>query len=576
MSADLDTSPAPVAVPASILGVLRALVRRQLALAWTSGAARILALLLALGLARCLFDLWLQLDWPLRLVFLVLDLAIAAWLAHRWCWLPWKQRLSTERAALRLERVFSVLGSRLIAAVQLPAQVARDKLSPELVGGVVREAETTLATLPWREAAPARAAGRGAALLALVLLVAGGLAALRPEAAAVLARRWLLSTEPALTRTRLVLAQENLRVAAGSSLTLAARAEGVVPRGAVFELRPASGEPRDFPREAAADTPGEFSLPISSVRENFRYRVRAGDARSSWHEVEVLPAPVLKNIAWRLRPPAYTGQPERALEPDGEIVAPEGSMLLVRGAADLPLRSASLARWPADAAAEASLQPLALAGDARGFSGEIALDASVASVGVPLVSRDGVASQDDTRRPVRLLPDAAPTLTLRAAPADGDSATASDALLIAALAADDHGLASAELRWEVSVADGSPTPGSHPLLREESGSAPRRAEFALRLVVGASADTDPALVPVAAPPGAKLVWWIEAADNSPSAQRAATPRRTVRIVTADERLAELMTRLREGMGELDDVSRSIERANDQLRRLLPAETPATP
>mgnify|MGYP001197130572 CR=1 FL=1 len=577
MSAAPDITPDPVAVPASLLGTLRALARRELCLAVGAGAARILALLLALGLARCLFDLWVQLDWVVRLVFLLIDLALAVWLARRWCWSAWRRRLDIPRAALRLERVFPALGTRLIAAVQLPAQISRDNLSPELVAGIVSEADSVLATLPWREAAPARPALRAFAALAAVLVVAGGLAALNPEGAGILARRWLLSTEPALTRTRLALAQQDLRVAIGSPVRLEATATGVVPRRAVFEIRPEKGAAREFPVDASIETPGAFALTIASAREGFRYRVRAGDARSAWHEVEVLPAPTARDLVWTLRPPAYTGLSERALEPDGEIIAPEGSTLLVRGMSALPLRSAALARWPAlDAKEGAVSTTLTLKPDGLSFSGEATLAPPAAALSLPLVSRDGVPSQDDTRRPVRILPDAAPVINLRAAPADEDSATAADALLVAGVVEDDYGLGTLTLHWEIAIAAGAPQTGLKPLEIRSTGPAARRADFAIRLAIGSAEVDDPALAPVPAPSGAKLTWWIEATDNAPAPHRQSTPRRTVRIVTPDEKLSELMTRLREGMGALDDVSRSIERANDRLRPLLPAAPPPAP
>jgi hypothetical protein len=299
--------PAPAAPSSRLSGVLRALARRTLLLAWLAGAGRIFALLLALGVTRCLFDLWVQLDWIVRVVFLVVDVGIAGWLGWRWLWKPWKRRLTLERSALRLERVFPAAGGRLIAAWQLPGQLSRGNLSPELVGLVARDADSLVSNLPWREAAPAKPALRGLGLLAAAALVAGGLFALQPETAAVLARRWLLSTEPAVTRTQLALAQTDLRVAIGAPVSLSATATGAIPRQATFEVRPATGEPRSFPVSAAEETPGVFTLAIDNVRQAFRYRVRAGDARSEWHDVETLPAPVLLDPRFTVRPPAYTG-----------------------------------------------------------------------------------------------------------------------------------------------------------------------------------------------------------------------------------------------------------------------------
>jgi hypothetical protein len=99
--------------------------------------------------------------------------------------------------------------------------------------------------------------------------------------------------------------------------------------------------------------------------------------------------------------------------------------------------------------------------------------------------------------------------------------------------------------------------------------AGKRADFALFLAPGAAPADTPDAIALSASPGAVVAWWIVATDNAPTPNSTATPRRTLRIVTPDEKLTEMMGRLREGMGELDDVSRSLERVNDSLGRILP-------
>jgi len=567
--------PAPVAPPASLLGVLRALARRDLALAWTAGACRILAFFLGFGVLRCLFDFWVQLDWVVRAVFLAIDLAIIVWIGRRRLWRPWKRRLSVEGAALRLERVFPVLGSRVIAAVQLPRQLAHGNLSSELVGVVVRDADGTLAALPWRKAAPGRSAWRWLGLFAAIAVVAGGLFALRPETAAVLARRWLLSSEPAVTRTHLALAQTDLRIALGSPVTLGATATGAVPKQAIFEMTPASGEPRTFPVGADAAHPGVFSLRMDNVRQSFRYRVLAGDARSPWHEVETLPAPSLLDLRFVVSPPAYTGLPENHIGPDEELVVPAGSVVRVEGRSSLPLKSARIVAWPApqETAGPASA-PLKLAPDRLAFSGGLTLAAPVAALTLPLDAANGVPSQDDTRHPVRFVPDVAPTVDITAGPPDGESDTADALIGIKGRATDDYGISALALCWEITVAKGKPQPGR----RELPVPAPsaRRADFSALLTPGAAPAGTPAAAGLSTGPGASVVWWLEATDNAPVPHHFATPRRTLHVVTADEKLTLMMARLREGMGELDDVGRHLERVNESLGRLLPDGPPSQP
>jgi hypothetical protein len=564
------SAPSPVAIPASLTGTLRALARRDLAIAWLAGVGRIAALILGLGVTRCLFDLWVQLDWSVRAVFLVIDLGIVGWLGWRYLWKPWTKRLGIETAALRLERVFPVLDSRIIAAVQLPRQLAREAISRELVETVVRDATTTLAGLRWREAVPARPALRWLGLAAGFALAGVGLASLQPEYAAVLARRWLLSHEPAVTRTQLVLAQQDLQVARGTPVSLGATATGVIPTQAVFEVKPSTGDSRTFPIESAADAPGAFTLKIDNVQQSFRYRVRAGDARSPWHEVTTLPSPALLEPRFTIEPPAYTGLPA-ALAPEGEALAvPAGSTVRIEGRSSLPLTTAQAALWADLKAAQPSASsPLKLGADSTSFSGEIVISQPVAALTVPLTATNGLASQADTRLPVRYIPDAAPVVEYTAAPADNELTTANSVLRVRGRASDDYGVARATFCWEIARKDKNAAPVTGRIELPLPETAGHRADFTVTVSTGAAPVDAPEAIPLTTTQGDTIAWWVEAVDNAPSPSTTSSPRRTLRVVTPDEKLTEMMTRLREGMGELDDVSRRQEQIGDALGRLLP-------
>jgi hypothetical protein len=571
-SADTSSASTSVAIPASLTGTLRALARRDLAVAWLAGLSRIGALFLGLGVARCLIDLWVQLDWIVRAVFLAIDVGIAGWLGYRHLWRPWKKRLGTESAALRLERVFPVLDSRIIAAVQLPRQMAREAISAQLVGAVVRDADATLSGLRWRDAAPARPALRWLGVALGCAVVGAGLAALQPADAAVLARRWLLSREPAVTRTKLTLTQQDLQVPRGTPVSLGATAAGAIPKQAVFEVKPSSGDARTFPIEAAVDTPGAFTLKIDNVQQSFRYRVRAGDARSEWHEVATLPTPALLEPRFTIVPPAYTGLPSARVEGDA-LVVPAGSTVRIEGRSSLALTGAQAALWSDLKAAEPSASAtLKLGASALSFSGEIVVSQPAAALTIPLAATNGLASQADTRLPLRYIPDSAPVTEYTAAPADNELATVNTTFRVRARASDDYGVARASFCWEIARKDKDATPVTGRLELPLPAEIARRADLNVTVATGTAPADAPEAIPLTVAPGDIISWWIEVADNAPSPSSTTSPRRSVRIVTPDEKISQMMTRLREGMGELDDVSRRQEQIGDALGRLLPNAT----
>lgn len=546
-------APPAVAIPATLSAPLSGFARRVLVLAWLGGAARLLLLFLAAALVRGQLDYWLQLSWPVRAIFLAADLGIAAWIARAHLWLPWKHRLDDARAALRLQKAFPVLGSHLIAAVQLPRQVAEGRASASLVERAVHEAGERLAVVAWRDAAPARPVVRwwlpvlGASVLAGVAL------ALRPDAAPLVLRRVWLSTEAPFSRTRLEVSPGDTLVALGSPFAVTARAAGEIPAEAVVEIRSDSGEPRSITLASAPETPGLFTLAIDNVQLRFRYRVLAGDARSPWHDVTVSPPPVMSAVSIVIEPPAYTGLP--SVTADGDTLqVPAGSTLRLSGRAASDLAAASIDLWdnPSDSEPAATL-PLTASGS--DFSGVIPPDQLAGAFSIRLAGRDGFSSQNDTRFRLDLQADRPPVIELASAPDEGALATATQSLRLRGRVADDYGVAGLVLRWKIEREGADPAEGESPV--ELSASLPRQSAFSAEL---------PLAERVA--PGATLSWWLEARDQNPYGAPSVLESRALRIVTPEEKVADTLDKVRDRSAVLDDIGRAQDSISESLGQSL--------
>lgn len=549
-----DARPA-VATPPRLVGALRAFARRELTLALTGGVARVALLFLAAAFVRGLLDYWLQLSWFVRAAFLAADLAIAGWIVRNHLWRPWQRRLRDATAALRLQRAFPALGSHLIAAVQLPAQVADGRASPEIVASVVSDADERLARIDWREAAPARPAIRLAGP-AIALLAAGIACCIYfSDTAPLILRRVWLSTEAPFTRTKLVVEPGDADVALGASVTLRARTSGVIPDEAVFEVRGEEGGTRAFNAAATGDTPGEFPLPIDNVQQSFRYRVLAGDARGDWHRISVLLPPVLADLAVTIEPPAYTGLPVTTAT-DDVLNVPAGSTLRLAGRATGPLKDAHVALWnSAGDEAPATLLPLSV--DDAAFTGGVPADSLPAAISIRLHSDNGLFSQNDTRLRLRLIPDQRPVIVLTSAPADNALATATQSLSLAGQVADDYGVTGLRLCWQLTLPD-----SAEPLLESQEldlpVAPPRQARFDVTLPIDRRAV-----------PGTTLTWWLEAGDqNLFNPGPAATPKQTIRIVTPEEKVAATLEQVREQSSAIDEISRAQDALSEALGRTI--------
>lgn len=560
MNASPSSSSSRPGPSSGLARVLQDLSRRVLALAWARGLALLALIFLGAALVRGALDYWLQLAWPVRAVFLAADLALASWVGWRHFLSPWRRRLGPEGAALRLQAAFPSLGSRLIAAVQLPAQAADGRASAEIVGHVVEDAERRLGELPWREAAPVRPTVRpvGSAVAVALLFVFAWVAFADP--APQLLRRVWLSTEAAYTRTRLAVEPGDVDIALGAPVALLARTGGALPASATFELRASGGDSRFVPVERDAARPGEFPLPIDNVRQTFRYRVTAGDARSPWRTVRVLPPPVLDSLTFTIEPPAYTGLP--VVRTDGDVLeVPAGSTLRVEGRALDALDSARIELWNSAADAEpAATLPTDLAPPDR-FTGLVPGDSLPGALSVRLRGTNGMVSQDDARRRLRLVPDLPPLVELSAYPPDGALAVPTQPLRLRGRIADDHGVTSLVLRWRLERPGQDALEGAHPL--DLPMTPVRLADF----------EADQSLDPRALP-GSTLVWWLEATDQYPHRDApAATPRRSLRLVTPEEKIAATFEQVRAQSALLDELGRAQDALGESLGRSLQTRQP---
>lgn len=545
--------PSPAAVPASVVGPLRGLAARVLLLAWLGGLARLLLLFLAAALVRGQLDYWLQLSWGVRAAFLAADLGVAGWIVRHHLWLPWEHRLDDARAALRLQKAFPLLGSHLIAAVQLPRQVAEGRASASLVERALQEAGERLALVKWREAAPARPVARwwppvvGAAALAGVAL------ALRPDAAPLVLRRVWLSTEAPFSRTRLELSPGDAAIALGAPFAIAARASGDIPAEAVIEIRSEAGGPRTFTLTAAPGTPGVFTLAIENIQQRFRYRALAGDARSPWHEVSVSTPPVIESLGIVIEPPAYTGLPSLTANGD-TLQVPAGSTLRLSGRSASALAAASVDLWdnPGDASPAATL-PLSTSDSA--FSGVIPPDQLAGAFSIRLAGRDGFSSQNDTRFRLDIQADRPPVIELLSSPDDGALATAAQILRLNGRVADDYGVTNLALRWKIEREGAEAIEGEAPVAL--SSELPRQSTFSAELPLAERVSA-----------GSTLTWRLEARDQNPFGAPTVLEPRALRIVTPEEKVADTLDKVRNRSTALDDISRAQDALSESLGQSL--------
>lgn len=305
-------------IPRTILAGLARLRRRERLLAFTWGAARWLAVVLAL-LLLCGFIDWLidrdrDTPWAVRYTLFGLQAVVAA--VAGFCFVLWPQlrRLSDDEMALQVEAKHPDLVQRLISAVQLNRPGADTRgMSSELIAIVTREAERQAQALPFADVADHGRLKWAAAIALPVLLLAALPLALFPQlSTALLARQALLDVE---IPHRVALEPRMAEVfPSGEKVKLLYRVTGVDPNERLVgqaTVRP-EGQPTDYYLLEYVETThdGEilYGVELPPTTADFVHSARLGDGRTQRpHTVRFVPRPIVtKQQAWVLLP-TYCG-----------------------------------------------------------------------------------------------------------------------------------------------------------------------------------------------------------------------------------------------------------------------------
>ena len=149
---------------------------------------------------------------------------------------------------------------------------------------------------------------------------------------------WLAIAYP--TKTKIELGAGELVIKEGAAAKVEIRLSGVVPKTAKLALQTGEGRPRELELEVAD---GLCTYEIASASRDFTYRVKAGDARSDWRQVRVIPAPRLSEVKVDLEFPAYIDRPTETVEAL-TLTVPEETKVRWQLTLDTPIREATLHR----------------------------------------------------------------------------------------------------------------------------------------------------------------------------------------------------------------------------------------
>lgn len=410
--------------------------------------------------AISLFLLGMAVDWmtymptPGRAVIMGIVLAVPLYKAWQ-C--GWRHLYSFDatHTALRIEKQHGGLESLLVSAIQLRDSGAVAGASEALRNRTCRLAEEAASDLHPRETVPYQPL-RHPGLIALVLgVVIGGFAVVNgPFLEAGLTRiftPWTTVAYP--TRTKIDIGEGDLVVKEGERARIEVGVSGVVPDQAEFYLRTGDGNPREIELDVIN---GSCEYTLASASRDFSYRVYAGDARSDWHQVRVIPAPRIEKADVLLEFPAYIEREAETIEAL-TLTVPEDTAVHWQLTLDRPIREAVLHRDGMDPL------PLEVSGDGR----QVVINEKVeASRGYSFswVEKEYGFDFTSSRYYLQVASDQAPRVELTS-PESNLVAMVGRPLTLATRVHDDHGIGSAVVAYRVNQRDEesvelNPTPQS--------------------------------------------------------------------------------------------------------------------
>jgi len=244
--------------------------------------------------------------------------------------------------ARQVEQAHGGMDSLLVTAVQFESRGAAPGTSAamwELTGRKAQEAAAgvtpakvvTMGDLK----RPLRIAAAVAGVLLLIAVLNGSFLA---AGLGRLFTPWLAIDYP--TDTRIDLGEGELVIQEGASALIEIRLDGEVPADAMIALQTGKGRPREIELKVVDKV---CTYEIVSASRDFSYRVKAGDARSGWRQVRVIPAPRLAKVKVELDFPDYI---DRDTEQVGALTltVPEETKVGWQLTLDTPIRKATLHR----------------------------------------------------------------------------------------------------------------------------------------------------------------------------------------------------------------------------------------
>ncbi len=420
---------------------LRSAWHKQRGFWYLRGLSWLLIAGVGLIFADLLLDLFLRLSPLARTVLLVLNLAVLVFLVQKVC-IRYLRRFNESRVSLQVEKRHPELKSILISTVQFAQENMQPGMSKDLVALVQQQAGKQTGSVDFSTIVNFAKLKKLLISAASALLVLVGVTLLAPDYMKVLVTRLLYPPSMAIypSQARVETCSGDQVVREGSPVWLKATAGGQIPADGTLMVSVGSGNVwEEIP--VRREQEHKFSYHFSEIYQDFAYYFRIGDARSLEYKVSVIPSPRVTEASVKLLHPKYMRLPDRKAA-SLNLRVPEGTTLEWTLKLDRAVKHAELVRGGGDKAV-ASIEE----------GGHQIRVSTTADRSEPYhfewTERENGYEYEGSRHFIQMIPDIPPHVEI-VKPADDMKGTLRRTLNLAFAGADDHGLASARIIYQLN------------------------------------------------------------------------------------------------------------------------------
>ncbi len=543
-------------VPASPLldEKIAAVRRKRVGVAAGTGGAMAVGIFILLLAAVMTLDWWLDAPLWARGLMLACVVGITTLVAWRFVLLPIIRQPDDDEVALQIEKARPEFRSRLISSVQFPRPgVIGPGAAVSLARMTIAETEELARPIDFTEIIPTKELQKVAtwsvAVLALGIFafIYGG------DLTRDLLKRAFLGSTPVPRHTRVFVLSQETRIGRGDAIRIEAAARGVVPKSGRLLIKSSGRRTQEFVLEK--DKSGNFTRTLENVQQSFDFTVRLNDGVSRSHHVEVVPRPSVAAVECEQIFPPYTGLPATK-RPLGDLNLLAGSRLKVKATATRNLTQAVIRlagmsndipaqldpRNPLELRAEFTIPPKGL----TGFS-------------IDMLDTTGMESRDSAVYRIDVVPDRVPKVRISYPDRREELVTRQAVQPIGFEAGDDFRISSVRLRYRVGDSEEAEIRsidldlGTN-VIKEMKNVYP----WAIR-------DFQPPVLE-----GTRIEFWIEVQDNNDvtGPGTGLTEHQLLRVVSENEKRADLLNRAGDFLGTINDVAGDQEKLNFTLGTLI--------